>query len=229
MADLSHWIYAKDFTIREAALLIMGADPSENTDHRNVQHIYDRMSEAYADALKGIHYQFRIEPHLDESWYDEDKLLELQVSSKTTLMSVAMEKLAMAFGDGDDHPTLEFLNREKGDVDFQYQRFSRAELARWIKESGLLSAYTFAQNATAQSQGKDKHAEIEKPLLKRERDTLLTIIAALCKDLGYDHTKIAKTAAMINRTSEAMGSPIGETTIEGHLKKIPDALETRMK
>lgn len=70
---------------------------------------------------------------------------------------------------------------------------------------------------------------IDKPLSKRERDTLLTIIAALCKDLGYDVSKPAKTAGLIQSTAAGMGVSIGETTIEGHLKKIPDALATRMK
>ncbi len=68
-----------------------------------------------------------------------------------------------------------------------------------------------------------------KPLSTIERNTLLTIIAALCKDTGYDYTKAAKTAGLIQSTAAQMGVSIGETTIEGHLKKIPNALATRMK
>ena len=68
-----------------------------------------------------------------------------------------------------------------------------------------------------------------KPITTIERNTLLTIIAALCKDTGYDYTKAAKTAGLIHSTAAQMGVSIGETTIEGHLKKIPDALATRMK
>ena len=63
----------------------------------------------------------------------------------------------------------------------------------------------------------------------RERRTLLTIIAALCNDAEYDYTKAAKTAGMIQSMADKMGVSIGETTIEGHLKKIPNALGTRMK
>ena len=229
MADLSHWIYAKDFTAREAALLIMGADPSENSGHLNVQHIYDRMSEAYSYALKGIHYQLNVEPYLGDSRYDEDEVLEMQVSAKTTLMSLEMEKLAVAFGDGNDHLTKKFMARKGEDIEFKGQRFSRAELARWIKENGLLSAYPFAQNSTGQSQGKDEQAEMEKPLTKRERDTLLTIIAILCEEAKYDYKKHAKAANLIQDKAASMGISIGETTIEGHLKKIPNALATRKK
>ena len=71
--------------------------------------------------------------------------------------------------------------------------------------------------------------QIERPLATTERNILLTIIAALCKDAGYDITKHAKTAGLIQSTAAGMGLAIGETTIEGHLKKIPNALAGRMK
>lgn len=60
----------------------------------------------------------------------------------------------------------------------------------------------------------------DRPLSSRERDTLLTIIAVLCKDLGYEYTKHAKTAGLIRNTAAGMGLSIGETTIEGHLKRL---------
>jgi hypothetical protein len=69
----------------------------------------------------------------------------------------------------------------------------------------------------------------EKPLGTTERNTLLTIIAALCKEAKIDYTKPAKAAGLIQSTAALMQVSIGETTIEGHLKKIPDALATRMK
>ena len=78
-------------------------------------------------------------------------------------------------------------------------------------------------------EGQSESKNTEKPLSNRERDTLLTIIAALCKDAGYDHTKAAKTAVLIQSTAATMGVSIGETTIEGHLKKISVALANRMK
>lgn len=69
----------------------------------------------------------------------------------------------------------------------------------------------------------------EKPLETRERNTLLAIIAVLCKEVGLDPAKHAKTAVFIQSTAAKMGISIGETTIEGHLKKITDAVATRMK
>ncbi len=69
----------------------------------------------------------------------------------------------------------------------------------------------------------------EHQFAKRERDTLLTIIAVLCNEAKIDYTKPAKAAGLILGTADRMGVSIGESTIEGHLKKIPDALGTRMK
>lgn len=66
-------------------------------------------------------------------------------------------------------------------------------------------------------------------LKTRERNTLLIIIAALCKEAKIDYKKPAKAAGFIQSTAEKMGLSIGESTIEGHLKKIVDALESRMK
>ena len=67
------------------------------------------------------------------------------------------------------------------------------------------------------------------PIDTRERNTLLSIIAVLCKEAKIDYIKPAKAAAMIQGSAALMQVSIGETTIEGHLKKIPDALATRMK
>lgn len=62
-----------------------------------------------------------------------------------------------------------------------------------------------------------------------ERNTLLTIIAVLCKEAKLDYTKHAKSAGLIMNMAATLDISIGETTIEGYLKKIPNALATRMK
>ena len=69
----------------------------------------------------------------------------------------------------------------------------------------------------------------DQPLTTRERNNLLTIIAALCKEAKLDHKKPSKTAALILGVMAEMGVHVGESTIEGHLKKIPDALVSRAK
>jgi len=84
------------------------------------------------------------------------------------------------------------------------------------------------ENLTLKAKNSERQS-VEKPLKTSERKSLLAIIAVLCKEAEIDHTKPAKAAGMIQSTAAIMGVSIGETTIENHLKKIPDALATRMK
>ena len=101
----------------------------------------------------------------------------------------------------------------------QAQRMEPSPLVReWIDGFGVGGAPVVAMGAPD-----------EKPLSTNERNTLLVIIAALCREAKIDYTKPAKAAGMILHTADGMGLKIGETTIERHLKKIPGALEARMK
>lgn len=104
-------------------------------------------------------------------------------------------------------------------------RIQRSEVARWLGAIGLQSKYVFKREAKPQATAE----LLDKPFSTRERDTLLTIIAVLCKEAKVDYTKHSKAAGFIQSTAATMGVAIGETTIENHLKKIPDALATRMK
>jgi hypothetical protein len=66
-----------------------------------------------------------------------------------------------------------------------------------------------------------------KPVGRRERITLLVIIAALAKLAKIDITKPSSAAAAIARRSDLMGVPVAARTIENHLNRISEALEGR--
>jgi len=68
-----------------------------------------------------------------------------------------------------------------------------------------------------------------KPTGKREGDTLLTIIAALAKDAKLDIKDAGKTALYIEGLTDGLGAHVSKRAIENHLKRIPNALEPRMK
>lgn len=72
-------------------------------------------------------------------------------------------------------------------------------------------------------------SDLDRPIREIERQTLLIIIAALAKEAKIDITKTSKSAELIEDMTQLLGSPIGATTIETHLKKIPEALESRAK
>jgi hypothetical protein len=70
---------------------------------------------------------------------------------------------------------------------------------------------------------------ISKPLSDKERITLLVIIAALAKEAKVDISKISKSGDLIASMTQIIGAPIGATTIETHLRQIPEALQSRTK
>ena len=94
-----------------------------------------------------------------------------------------------------------------------------ADVIAWAKLKQLKLPAQFLEAAES----------VEKPVSTRERNTLLIIIAVLCKEAKLDYTKPAKTAGLIQGAAAGMGVSIGESTIEGHLKKIPDALGSRTR
>jgi hypothetical protein len=67
----------------------------------------------------------------------------------------------------------------------------------------------------------------EKPLGKRERTTLLVIIAALARMAEINLKKPSKAAFLIEGETERMGARVSERTILDHLNRIPSALEDR--
>ena len=67
----------------------------------------------------------------------------------------------------------------------------------------------------------------DRPIERRERATLLVIIAALAKMAKTDVTKPSSAAAAIASQAALMGSPVAARTVENHLNRISDALEGR--
>lgn len=69
---------------------------------------------------------------------------------------------------------------------------------------------------------------VDKPIKTTERNTLLTIIAALC---DYSAIKFNErgTAGKIAKLTEEIGARVSHDTVKKVLSQIPDALETRMK
>ena len=154
MADLSHWIFAKDFTVYEAAFLILGIDPSKDTDAFSTRHIQERMEEAYEGALSNLR-------HLDECFLPDwaEKRSEQLIEPHKTLKSVQISKLLNFYYQGDEVCIGEWLLSGRNQI--HEQRFSREEIAQWISKNKLPSVYRFLDEATLPLQ---KVAESAKPL-----------------------------------------------------------------
>lgn len=116
-------------------------------------------------------------------------------------------------------------NHDEGDICF--------ELTSPVGISHVLKHGVFMPNEVArvEATSDDKSAvqATDKPLSTIERNTLLTIIAALAKYAKIDVKECGKSAQYISGLTDELGANVSKRAIEEHLKKIPTALEVRMK
>ena len=202
MVDLSHWDFQEEFELSEVAALIAGVEPKhEKNMVGETSGIPAPISRRVLGAAAAA-YMCQKEQKPIPADCLQSSMFEIFHKEKGVLATIA----DMAFGGND--------------VVVQ-----RGEVTRWLDAIGLQSKYVFEREAKVQSPDE----LVNLPISTRERNTLLTIIAVLCKEAKIDYTKPAKAAGMIQSTAATMAVSIGETTIENHLKKIPNALATRMK
>ena len=102
--------------------------------------------------------------------------------------------------------------------------------ARIVKAEDWAKAM-IAEKSDLQNQNSSLTAQVKEvdPINTRERNTLLTIIAALCREARIDIKTPSKAGYLIQSLTDSMGASVAKRTVEEHLKKIPHALATRMK
>jgi len=174
MQDLTHWDYAEDFTKIEVAYLIMGVDPSKvDKESISARHIVRKIDEAY---------KFAIERAKVDVFFMKvsDDVYEIEMQNLTPiqkcLSSTKMDRLYKSLKDDDSY----FASWLEHGEYFLDVKFSRTEVARWIKENSLNSIYKFEGSALEVSE------KNEKGFSTRERNNMLNIIGAL---LGMLETK----------------------------------------
>ena len=121
---------------------------------------------------------------------------------------------------GSDTPCLMFTGRSK-----EWDMFTELSvaLARGVFSMEEVAAFEARQGKTEQP------PSAEKPLGTTEKNTLLTIVAALAKAQRIDIYQPGRAAVAIEDLTDKLGAHVSKRAIEEHLKKIPNALETRMK
>lgn len=155
--NLSHWDFAEMFTARQAALLIMGFDPSaDEAKNINVEHVVKRMRDDCTIALmreRGLANGEDLN-EIDELWPERYCL------RFTHLLHLDPNDTKMS------------------DLNFDSLNFFRGELVNWLFKNNLPSVYNFNHDSTCKYfEPRDK--EIEKPFGSRERKSMLRTIAAL--------------------------------------------------
>lgn len=91
------------------------------------------------------------------------------------------------------------------------------------------SVFVVRTSALQELEGRASEPEqtLERHLGRRERSTLLVIIAALAKLAKVDVAKVSSAATAIESQTVLMGARVASRTIENHLRDISDALEAK--
>jgi hypothetical protein len=98
--------------------------------------------------------------------------------------------------------------------------------AAGLPEDSVIVARTAALREFADRFAADPDVD-GRPLERRERTTLLTMIAALAALAKVDLSKPSSAAVAIESQTARMGARVAARTIENHLKRVPEALEAR--
>lgn len=230
--DLSHWHLSLSYTAREAAWLAIGCDPYTPAE--------DPWSEAKAAkirteieaagkradlAIEGDTIFMSDDEKSDKNNLDASAVIERLSNAHRYLVSEELTRRCALRRYGTDLPECEDSH------------YSAAALALWFARNGYSPEFDFQAKATRETQAGAKtikgnesteNGPSEKPLIQRERDSLLCMIAALANVANVDISKPSKTAQLIERQFEMMGAKaVAARTIEEHLKRAAAAIERR--
>lgn len=146
--NLTHWDYAEEFSIEQIAALVVAQSEPP-------KHVLDRVLRAWNTAKTALF--FKMVP-------------SLQAIEGDALFSVQQLRFIRDFGqDAKAQPPLE---------DWQQARFTRPEIARWLRDTGLPSAYPFTPTETAQEQQATPPAPVQNALTTQE-------IASVFAGIGF--------------------------------------------
>ena len=208
MTDLSHWDFATSFTGTQAAALILGLDPNDAKTPKEPQPVLDRMRQCYGVAHR--YYLSDCDPDrppvdLPASMLESSQMLE--IDCKVTYCGL---------------DSSEFVYWLEGkESEFDQQSFTPNRLIYWLDAIGLKSKYVFKSE---RAKAANAH---EKPLAKRERDTLLKIIGALVELIQSPKEGRSSDAAVIGEILENYGDKAGisERTLQKKFALAKRALQ----
>jgi hypothetical protein len=161
---------------------------------------------------------------LQESFDDN----EYQPGSKAELEEIK-ERIAAENLDKADAEKL--LNKHKEDREKYLSRRSENRNNDYFPAGGLPRDAVYVvrtEELRKFEQRFSENNETEKPLKTTERNTLLTIIAALCDYSAID-PQARGTAQKIAYMTQEIGAAVTDDTIRNVIEKIHDALESRKK
>lgn len=209
--NLSPWDAAVDFTGEQAAALAHGHDPAETGSPSGKKlPLFQRMESCYnskKDWLWGD-----MGPHDEESINAKPDMLE----------SVSLREWA-AEVEPDAWSSYCRWYKDEAASSFEFQRFSRGEVARWLMAIQHVSGYSF--DIKIAKEFVSNSLDQEKSLGKRERETLLKIVIGIAIN-GYGYTPNSLKSPAPKEIADdlsKLGLNVSDDTVRKYLR---EAVET---
>lgn len=234
MDDLEHWNLSDEFTGHQAAALAVGLEPGRFYDDRDEptgfrSPAYDSvaaaMRRAYDEAVNLVDV---MATWGDRSWTAYCN----EWQSPAPLRSNAMHSVIARVVDDLVVPIDQHLATTR--TDFCSAVFSRDELLRWFKarEPRFTPKYSFASDAQSSTAGaaESQFGSSAKPLTTTERNTLLSVIAAMAVNkYRFDPTPGARLEMLgtLRADCEKVGVSVSDDTLRAKLREafalLPEA------
>lgn len=209
--------------------------PFIGNEQLDVEHKYQQLTDGPAVTLQGLDGAFvkgqdgqlcQLQESYDENEYQRGseanlRRLEERIALENIEPSKAKELLEQHKEDRKTYWAERKAKRDAGKSSIHYYPAGALpDDSVWVVRTEALREFEESTNAAPPG--------AVKPLTTTERNTLLTIIAALCE---YSAIKPQErgAAAQIAKLTEKIGATVTDDTVRKALAKIPVALETRMK
>ena len=203
LVSLEHWHVASDFTGDEVTALVMGDDPSSaNYSGSEGRPLYRKLKESY-NAAKRWH---ALDDHAQLQWD------QIGVGSKEELLNSIGVAQALLHFDLDEAENFASWLASDERSGFSIQRFTRAEVRRWLDACGVQSIYEFTENKSAKSES----------LSQKERNTMLKLIVGMAV-AGYKYSPVSKNNGdaikEIQNDLADLDMSLSDDTIRNYLKE----------
>jgi hypothetical protein len=177
MTDFSHWEFAEQFDGYDAAALILGMEPRESEgDQWRIQVITDRMEMHYQSAVEKARRTATEAPWKIKSMSASLTEQDLPSTQLSALWSEVVEP------DG-EIPFVEWLSG-RGSSKFDFQKFSREQIANWLDVIGMQSKYEFRRGGTTSPAREAIAIEIDPADLPIELDAANLAFRAVMNGYG---------------------------------------------
>lgn len=209
--------------------------PLIGNEQLDVEHKYQNLNDGQAVTLQGLDGAFvkdqdgqlcQLQEDYDDNEYQAGSSAQLVMLKQHIARDNIEPSKAQELLDQHKENRKKFLEEKKAKKDLGNDSENYYP-AGGLPQDSVLVVRTDALREFEQSIN-GAPAGMDKPMTTTERNTLLTIIAALCNNSAIDPAGRG-AAGQIAKLTEKLGATVTDDTIRKVLAKIPDALESRMK